>query len=245
MKRILTTIILVMSLAATYAQTPSLGSQTTPQSEVTAIAKTDWLVAYNSVRVDAPINIIFKRVPTVEELRITYDTKGDVDSKFKFDIDRNGTLVITEKSDSKRLTVTDVVLYYHTLNSVKIAHATAEFENEIDAPLFDLVVSGGATVSLALNTLDSAVECTGSSRLTINGSTKYLTMDVSTAKVNCSEMSVVSATIEASHSAEVRVTVSERLEVTTITGARLFYKGQPAILRNHNGVFGGEVVKLD
>jgi hypothetical protein len=36
--------------------------------------------------------------------------------------------------------------------------------------------------------------------------------------------------------------VSERLEVTTSTGAKLFYKGYPKILRDHSLVFGGEIV---
>ena len=213
--------------------------------QVVSIPKTDWLTPFNKIKVDAPLNVVFKKVATDEECRITYDTKGNITSKFKFEVDAKGVLVVSEKADPKRTTVTDVTIYYNTLREVKIAHAKAEFENCIECKMFDLGVSGGAMVSLDVNTLDLAVECTGVSRLTINGSTKYLTMRVSTAKVNCSALSTVATIIDALHSAEVRVVVSERLEATTETGAKLLYKGHPTILRDHTAIFGGDIININ
>ena len=70
-------------------------------------------------------------------------------------------------------------------------------------------------------------------------------MRVSTAKVDCSQLSTVSTTVEASHSAEVRVVVSERLEATTSTGGKLLYKGTPIILRARNAIFGGDVININ
>ena len=154
-------------------------------------------------------------------------------------------LVVSEKSDPKRTSVTDVVIYYHKLNEVKIAHAKAEFENVIQQDIFDLSVSGGAMVSIEVETLDIAVECTGVSRLTIEGKTKYMTMRASTAKVDCSKLSTVSTVVDTSHSAEVRVVVSERLEATTSTGAKLLYKGNPIILRDHTAIFGGDIININ
>ena len=207
--------------------------------------KTDWLTHFNRVKVDGPMNVVFKKVATSEECRITYDTKGNITSKFKFEIDKKGVLVVSEKSDPKRTSVTDIVIYYSSLKEVKISHAKAEFEDKIESDIFDLIVSGGAIVSLAVNTLDTAVECTGISRLTIEGVTKYLTMRVSSAKVNCSSLSTVSTIVDASHSAEVRVVVSERLEATTSTGAKLLYKGNPVILRDHTVIFGGDIININ
>ncbi|MBR5106029.1 MAG: DUF2807 domain-containing protein [Alistipes sp.] len=215
------------------------------EEQVVSMPKTDWLTAFTRVKIDGPMNVVLKRVATAEECRITYDTKGNITSKFKFEVDKKGALVVTEKYDPKRTSVTDITIYYNSLREVKIAHAKAIFENVIETDLFDLNISGGATVSLDIKTLDAAVECTGVSRLTLNGSTKYLTMRASTAKINCTELSVVSATIDASHSAEVRMTVSERLEATTSTGAKLFYKGKPTILRDHTVVFGGEIININ
>ena len=215
------------------------------EEQVVSMPKTDWLTAFTRIKVDGPMNVVLKRVATAEECRITYDTKGNITSKFKFEVDKKGALVVTEKYDPKRTSVTDITIYYNSLREVKIAHAKASFENVIETDLFDLIVSGGAIVSLDIKTLDIAVECTGVSRLTLNGSTKYLTMRASTAKINCTDLSVVSATIDASHSAEVRMTVSERLEATTSTGAKLLYKGKPTILRDHTVVFGGEIININ
>lgn len=248
MKRLSIIFLFVMASFAAVAQNTApaatVNSYATTE-QVVSIPKTDWLVPFNRVKIDAPINLKFKHVATSEECRITYDTKGNITSKFKFEVDKKGTLVVSEKSDPKRTSVTDVTIYYNTLREVKIAHAKTEFENRIEATMFDIVVSGGAIVSLDVKTLDLAVECTGVSRLTIGGSTKYLTMRVSTAKVNCSNLSTVSTTVDTSHSAEVRVVVSERLEATTSTGAKLLYKGTPIILRDHTVVFGGDIININ
>lgn len=249
MKRVILSLILAMMVGVVSAQTTTtptpVNAAQTQTEQVVSIPKTDWLTPFTAVKVDGPMNVIFKKVPTVEESRITYDTKGNLTSKFKFEVDKKGVLVVSEKSDPKRTSVTDVTIYYHSLREVKIAHAKAEFEQSVEGTIFDLAVSGGAMVVLDIKTLDVAVECTGVSRLTLTGETKYLTMRVSTAKVDCSKLAVISATVECSHSSEVRVEVSERLEATTSTGAKLLYKGHPIILRDHTAIFGGDIININ
>lgn len=249
MKGVILSLILAMMAGVVSAQTTStpttVNAAQTPTEQVVSIPKTDWLTPFTAVKIDGPMNVIFKKVPTVEESRIIYDTKGNITSKFKFEVDKNGVLVVSEKSDPKRTSVTDITIYYHSLREVKIAHAKAEFEQSIEGTILDLTVSGGAMVVLDVKTLDIAVECTGVSRLTLSGDTKYLTMRVSTAKVDCSKLAVMSATIECSHSSEVRVNVSERLEATTSTGAKLLYKGNPIILRDHTAIFGGDIININ
>lgn len=249
MKGVILSLILAMMAGAVSAQTTStpttVNAAQTPTEQVVSIPKTDWLTPFTAIKIDGPMNVIFKKVPTVEESRIIYDTKGNITSKFKFEVDKNGVLVVSEKSDPKRTSVTDITIFYHSLREVKIAHAKAEFEQSIEGTIFDLTVSGGAMVVLDVKTLDIAVECTGVSRLTLSGDTKYLTMRVSTAKVDCSKLAVMSATIECSHSSEVRVNVSERLEATTSTGAKLLYKGNPIILRDHTAIFGGDIININ
>lgn len=235
----------IVALGASAQNSTVVATAATAPEQVVSIPKTDWLTTFHSIKIDGPMNVLFKRVNSAEEVRIIYDTKGNISSKFKFEVDKKGVLVVSEKSDPKRTTVTDITIYYHSLRDVKIAHAKAEFEDRIESEMFDLSISGGAIVSLDVSSFDLAVECTGVSRLTLSGSTKYLTMRVSTAKVNCSELSTVSTIIEASHSSEVRIVVSERLEATTSTGAKLLYKGYPRIIRDHTLVFGGEIININ
>lgn len=248
MKRVLVATILAMAVFAASAQnttTAPTAANDAATEQVVSIPKTDWLTPFTQMKIDGPMNVVIKKVGTVEECRITYDTKGNMTSKFKFEVDKKGVLVVSEKYDPKRTSVTDITIYYYSVNEVKIAHAKAVFEDVVESPIFDLIVSGGAMASLDVNTKDIAVECTGVSRLTLNGSTKYLTMRASTAKIDCTKLSVVSATVDASHSAEVRLTISERLDATTSTGAKLLYKGNPEILRNHEVAFGGEVININ
>jgi hypothetical protein len=141
--------------------------------------------------------------------------------------------------------VTDVTIYYTSLREVKLAHAKVEFENTIESQIFDLTVSGGAITTINIEALDIAVACTGRSLLTLTGHTRYFTMRASSAKVNCSKLTTTSSTIDVSHGAEVRLNVSERLEATTSTSAKLIYKGRPAILRDHTSLFGGDIINID
>lgn len=246
MKRFFSILISIFVVFAVSAQNGNTSSASQSDLEqATPIVKTDWLRPFNSVKVDGPMNVVFTKTDSPESVRIIYDTKGYVDSKFKFEIDKKGTLVVSERSDSKRTSVTEVTIYYNSLSDIKIAHAKAEFTNKIERDILDLSVSGGAMVSLEIETLDVAIECTGQSRLSLTGSTKYLTMRASTAKVDCSGLSTVSSTIEGSNSADIRLVVSERLEATTSTGAKLLYKGHPVILRDHAVIFGGDIININ
>lgn len=244
MKRFIIVSILVLTTYVVSAQVSSTPVVNGSESAV-SISKTDWLQPFSGVRIDGPMNVVLKRVATVEESKIIYDTKGNITSKFRYELDNNGILIVSERVDPKRTSVTDVTIYYHDLKEAKITRAKAVFENKIDSNIFDLQVSSGAMVTLELHALDLAAECTGSSRLTLKGKTKYLTLKTSTAKIDATNFSVVSANVDASHSAEVRLTILERLECTTSTGAKLLYKGQPTILRDHSMIFGGDIININ
>lgn len=244
MKRLI--ILSIFVLVAFAASPQSVVTATTPVVEqIVSMPKTDWLQPFSGVKIDGPMNVVMKRVATAEESKITYDTKGNITSKFKFELDRNGLLTVSERVDPKRISVTDVIIYYHSLKEVKISRAQVEFEDEIESKIFDLLVSSGATVTLGLRAFDVAAECTGTSRLTLTGNTKYITLRASTAKIDASTFSTVSATIDISHSAEVRLAVSERLECTTSTGAKLLYKGHPEVVRDHSMIFGGDIINVN
>ena len=248
MKRFIILSMFIISVFSVSAQTATQSAAPAADGgteQIISMPKTDWLQPFSGVKIDGPMNVVLKRVSTVDESKITYDTKGNVTAKFKFELDKNGVLIVSERVDPKRISITDVTIYYHSLKEVKISRAKVEFENEVESKIFDLSVSSGAIVSLSLKALDLAAECTGSSRLTLSGETKYLTMRASTAKVDASDFSTVSATIDVAHSAEVRMVVSERLECTTSTGAKLLYKGNPTIFRDHSMIFGGDIINMN
>lgn len=249
MRRLLAILLLALTSGVVVAQTTTTeaapAAATEAQSQVVSLPKTDWLTPFNEIKVDGPLIVTFKQVPTPEEARITYDTKGCLTSKFKAEIDKRGVLNIEERYDPKRNTVTEVTVYYSDIKKVKVAHAKAEFTDVVKRDMFDVEISGGAVVTMEVKTLDLQVNCTGRSLLTLSGDTKYLTMRVSTANMNGAKLYTVASIVDVSHNAEVRINVSERLEAITSTDAKLLYKGSPAILRDHTSLFGGYIRNID
>ena len=68
--------------------------------------------------VDGPINITFKRVDTEEGLKIVYDTKGNISSRFRAGVDKNGVLQIMERVDSKQAVIpTEVTVWFKSLDT--------------------------------------------------------------------------------------------------------------------------------
>ncbi len=209
-----------------------------------SLPKTDWLPEFGKVSVSGPVNITFKRVEKADEAKIVYDTKGSATSRFRATVNKNGVLQISERFDAKATLITDATVYYVALGEVEIDHATATFAEPIRSTLFDLSVSGGAIVTMDLDVLDSFVECTGKSTLKLGGVSRYFKLTVSTANVDARALKTVSADVNASHGAEVYLAVEERLEAVTSTAAKLYYEGAPAILRNRNSLFGGEIAPI-
>lgn len=208
--------------------------------------KTEWLSPFTKVVVDGPINVTFKRVDTDEGIKIVYDTKGNVNSRFRAGVDKNGVLQIVERIDSKQVVVpTEVTVWYKSLDNISISRATVNFENCVESKILDVYVKAGAIVTMEIKALDALVQCTGKSRLTISGQSRYFQLNISTAKMEGLGLQTVAADIDASHEAEVRVAVSERLEAVTSTAAKLFYKGRPTIIRNKNSLFGGEILAIE
>lgn len=254
MKRVVVLIMAIFSICLTASgqsvETPAgnaaNGGVAQASNTPVSVPKTDWLAPFTKVVVDGPIIINFKRVSSAEELKVVYDTKGSLASRFRAVVDKNGVLNISERFDSKQSApTTEVTLYYKELDNIKIAHSTATFAEPVKATTLDVLVSGGAVVTLPIDTLDAVVECTGSSRMVLSGRSRYFKIDVSTAKINAFELETVSLNVNASHGAELKAMVMERLEAVTSTSAKLFYKGKPQIVRNRNSLFGGDIVAMD
>lgn len=207
--------------------------------------KTEWLSPFSKVVVNGPIELVFKQVSANEELKVVYDTKGDLSSRFKALIDKNGVLQISERIDNKGEVKTSVTVYYKNLTSIEIAHATAQFEAPITGTMVDLSLKSGATLTVEVNTTDIAIECTGRSTLNIKGSTRYLKLNTTTSFINGFDFISTAADITASHSAEIKIMVDERLESSMSTSAKLLYKGHPKIIRSHNSLFGGDVIEVN
>lgn len=247
MNRLISVLVLLMAAMPVYAQTAS-SEPAHPQSSeraVTSIPKTDLLSPFSKLEIDGPMNVRLKRVGEGEDTKIVYDTKGYISSKFKASVNKDGVLRVEERFDQKREDVTDVTIFYDALSDIKIAHATATFDGAVECRILDLSVTGGAIVSVDVQALDTFVECTGKSSLVIGGSSRYFKINVSTAKIEAWGLNTESSIVDASHGADVRVRASERLEAVTSTAAKVFYRGNPEIVRGKTSLFGGDIISVD
>lgn len=245
MKKVFICSILLLIGASACAQSTDSAATPQPIERTVSVPKTDLLSAFSKIEIDGPMNVTLKRAATGADVKIVYDTKGCTTSRFKATVNKDGVLRVEERIDQKRETTTDVTVYYNTLTDIRILRATARFDDAVECRILDLTVGGGAIVKLAVQSLDVALDCTGRSTVEISGSSRYFRLDASSSKVDARNLATVASIVDASHNAEVRISVSERLEASTSTSAKLLYNGKPTIVREHTSLFGGDIIALD
>lgn len=233
--------ILILSATALLFTCMGFAQTTEPTApETSASAKQEWLQTFSAIEINAPLDIVFIRIPANEAPKIIYDTKGAYTTKFRFDI-KNHVLRINEKADSRRPEITTVTVYYNTLESLSIIDATATFREPIVAKLFDLTLASRASLTATIDVQDLNMTLTGNSTAKLDGSVRYLTLEASNGVVDAIDLSVVSARVNAASGASVTIDATERLEATTSTNGAIYYKAEPTIMRGGIRFMGGNI----
>lgn len=207
-------------------------------------ARSEWLPLFTAVVVDAPVDIRFVEVPDTEAPKIVYDTKGSYTTKFRAEV-RDKVLRISERRDARRTERTTVTVCYNTLERISIMGATATFDNPVKTALLDLTVGSGAHLTANLEVQDLQMELTGSSEAKLSGKARYMSLFVSTGKVEASALESMSVRVNATGSGHAALWVTDRFEAKTSTGGTVTYKGDPAILITGEKFMGGSIIRLD
>ena len=165
---------------------------------------------------------------------------------------RNGELSVSLSAGRKGEGRADVKIYYaDTLSSVTVSGSDLKTQGAIKGIVCRLVANGGAKVTAEFDMLDLDVNIVGNSAAQLSGKGKYLTLratDKST--VQAGSLMVLSGEIDAATNAEVRVVVDERLIVRGKTGAKIYYKGYPAVVKDYtskmnSGVMGATLLRVE
>ena len=236
MKKYLLTISLLLSVAIVAAQENATTTAITPTNNPVK----QWTASFTAIDVDAPIRLKLIKIDEEAAPYIVYDTKGCYTSKFTAEVEKN-TLKIRERTDLKRDSVTEVEVYFNSLNEITIAKAGVIVEGILTAPLLDITLSNGTTFSAEIDVLDLMVSVTGKSYVTLSGKALYQSADISTAEFNASALQTMSTLVSSSHNAVTKVDATQRLQAKTATGGKIYYKSLPEILRREIPVFGGEI----
>lgn len=202
----------------------------------------DWLPSFDAVEVSAAADVVFVQVPDSAAPRIVYDLKGRSDTRFRAEV-RDRVLRISERIDPRRADRTAVRVYYNSLERISIAAAAAAFEDGFRAPLLDLEVGDGAQVTAALEVGDLRMELTGKSSATLSGTARYLSLFVSSGRVDASELETMSAEVNATASGSASLWITDRFVGKTSTGGKIAYKGTPSLVRGGTKFLGGDIIR--
>lgn len=235
MKRVVLILCALMCSLYAIAQEPE-----TPRSNPIK----DFLSSFTAINVDAPIKLELIKIGADEAPYIIFDTKG-ADSKFTFEVDGKSKLLkISERSDPKRESITEVKVYFSELTDISISKAKVTVEGVIESQLLDLYISNDAHFIATVDVIDLMAFVGGKSRVMLEGKARYHSADISASEYDAGQLEVMSTTAEAAHNAVVKVNATERLEVKTATGGKIFYTIRPQILRSEVTLFGGEISQL-
>ena len=204
----------------------------------------EWLTTFEAVAVDADLDIKFVKVPDTEAPKIVYDTKGSYTSKFRAEV-KDKVLRITERSDARRPDRTSVTVYYNSLERVAIADSVATFDSTLVATVLDLTVGGMAQVTARMDVKDLKMELTGKSTATLTGAVRYLSLFVSTGKLEAAGLEVMAAEANVTSSGVAALWVTDRFQGKTSTGGKITYKGAPPIVRSGAKFMGGDITRVE
>ena len=186
----------------------------------------------------------FVQVPDTEAPKIVYDTKGSYTTKFRAEV-KDKVLRITERSDARRPDRTSVTVYYNSLERVAIADAVATFDSTLVATVLDLTVGGMAQVTARMDVKDLKMELTGKSTATLTGAVRYLSLFVSTGKLEAAGLEVMAAEANVTSSGVAALWVTDRFQGKTSTGGKITYKGAPPIVRSGAKFMGGDITRVE
>ncbi len=197
------------------------------------------------VDIDAPVKLTLIKLEEGHKPYLEYNTHGYYTSKFTATVDNNKReLKISERVDTKRESITDVKLYYSSLQRICISRADVSARETISGQQLDIFVTNESHFIADVDVLDILVNISGKCRAVITGNTLYQTAEVTTAQYDASGLESVSTVANVSHNGMAKVDAHERLQATTSTGGTIYYVTEPVILRTESSLFGGMISKM-
>lgn len=154
-------------------------------------------------------------------------------AKFKWNVSQDGELSASLRSSSGGAGRGDIKIYSaHPITAISVSGSSLIINDTLRANSLVLNVSGKGKLTAAVDLLDLDLTVAGNSAVSLTGSAKYLTLKASeTSKVNCRYLQSVSVQVDAATNAEVFVWGSERAVMSAGSGATIFYRGKPVVVK--------------
>lgn len=143
----------------------------------------------------------------------------------------NGVLHIYNSESIKTKKAMTAYITVKELRSIEVSGGVKVTSNStFKADAFNVNMSGGSAVALALNTNQLTAEMSGASKLQLTGIAGKITMDMSGAsKVEAAGLEATHVKIDASGASKVQVYAKETLNVSASGASLVRYKGSPKV----------------
>ena len=100
-------------------------------------------------------------------------------------------------------------------------------------------------VTARMDVKDLKMELTGKSTATLTGAVRYLSLFVSTGKLEAAGLEVMAAEANVTSSGVAALWVTDRFQGKTSTGGKITYKGAPPIVRSGAKFMGGDITRVE
>lgn len=207
-------------------------------SSAQQIIETEPLAPFTALNIDGPIHI--ELIPA-EENRMQIMLWG-LDAKALNWRMKDYTLTInTRKGLVNKRAYADIKLYYKELNRIVITGGEVYAKDPIIcASLYLEAGSSTGKMDLLTECNDVTVHTSGNNTVRIGGTAEYATYQAKLGStIEAMELSAMSVNASASGKSEIQVRVNETLDARAVTGANIFFLGEPVTLNIKKATMGG------
>lgn len=150
---------------------------------------------------------------------------------------KNGVLHIYNEDNVSTNKGMKAYITVRELNKVDISGGVkVTGKSTFRANAFDLDMSGGSKVTLALNAKKLRADMSGASKVELSGQADEVVMNMSGAStVNASDLQARSVRVGASGASKVKVAAKENLHVSASGASKVEYNGNPSVTKDVSG----------
>lgn len=211
---------------------------TVAESRAQQIIETEPLAPFTSLNIDGPVKI--ELIPA-EENRMQIMLWG-IDAKgIHWRIKDNALTVNTRKGLVNKRAYADIKLYYRELNRIVTTGGEVTAKDPIlCASLYLEAESSVGRMDLAAECNDVTIHTSGDNTVKVSGMAEYATYQAKLgSRIECLELSAGNVTASASGKSEIQLRANELLDARAVTGANIFFVGEPVTLRIKKATMGG------
>lgn len=190
---------------------------------------------FHTVEISGRLNV--ELIPS-DETRIEASIFNTEANRFEWSLKSDGTLAARLKPGGGSEANANVKIHFKDLSSIKVIGANAKVTDTLHAKMLDIDLSAGAIFKADVDVKDLRLNAGGNSAAEINGTAKYTEISAGAkSKVN-TRLNTVDAWVNAATGAEVFVSATERITINSDTGASVYYRGEPEIMRVNTRLMG-------